>query len=126
MGKKNIKKIQKANQPTLEVDSEEEMEVEEDNLSDLEMNNEEDDDAQEEINLVDELNTHTNKIKQEFAKLLQKKGANPNSWLETLTLTHDNAIDPNLNIDDDIRRELVFYNITNNNVMKGIEKLREV
>jgi len=48
------------------------------------------------------------KIKKEFVQLISKKGGNSKNWLETLNIVHEEAIDPNLNIDDDIKRELVF------------------
>jgi len=109
-------------------DEEEELEDEEDLGSDLEIqdNEEDQEESVEEINFVEELNQHAEKIRKEFKNLLAKKGGNPNNWLETLTLTHENAIDENINIDDDIKRELAFYNITTENVMRGLMKLKEV
>jgi len=105
-----------------------EKEVEEEDLpSDLEIQDEKYiDQTAEEINLVEELKKHTEKIRKEYATLLSKKGGNPNNWLETLTLTSDNIFDEELNIDDDMKRELAFYNMTTENVVKGILKLKEV
>ena len=105
---------------------EDQLDQEEDLASDLEIqDNGEESEEIEEINLVDELNAHTEKIQKEFTALLAKKGATHN-WLETLSLTHQNAISDNLNIDDDIKRELEFYNLTTENVMRGLMKLKEV
>ena len=125
MGKKIIKQNYKRDDVQ---DEDEDLEISDDDeemLSDMEMQGEGEEKA-EEINFVDLLNEHTEKIKTEFSALLAKKGGSASNWLETLNLTCDTAIDPNLNIDDDIKRELIFYNMTTANVMKGIEKLREV
>ena len=105
---------------------EDQLDQEEDLASDLEIqDNGEESEEIKEINLVDELNAHTEKIQKEFTNLLAKKGAT-NNWLETLSLTHPNSINENLNIDDDIKRELEFYNLTTENVMRGLMKLKEV
>jgi hypothetical protein len=103
--------------------------LEEDVPSDLEIQDDEqivEEEEKEEINLIEDLNFHTEKIKKEYRHLLAKKGGNPDNWLETLTLTHEAPIDENLNIDDDIKRELEFYNVTTQNVMRGLIKLKEV
>lgn len=136
MGKKNKKFTISKYQ---ENDSEEENNIDEDlpSGSDLEFQdyddnandeeNEEDEvEKNEEIILVDELNAHSEKIKKEFGSLMAKRGGNANDWLETLVITNAATIDKNLNIDDDIKRELSFYNMTNENVVKGILKLKEV
>lgn len=77
-------------------------------LSDLEMANEE---LVEEnlINEKDALLNHQTRIKQDFAKLMKTKDI---PWIETMEITADQAIDKNLNVDDDIKRELIFYNLT--------------
>jgi hypothetical protein len=110
-------------------DEDEELEIddEEDILSDMEIQDgDQEEESIEEINLVEELNAHAEKIRNEFKNLLAKKGGNPGNWLESLTLTHPRPIDEELNIDDDIKRELAFYNITTQNVMQGLLKLKDV
>jgi len=99
-------------------------EVEEDNLSDLEIDNVDvnDDDHLQFINDVETLENHVLKIKNDFIKILKSKEV---PWIETLDLSADQAVDKNLNVDDDIKRELIFYNLTLNNSVKGIVKLRE-
>lgn len=134
MGKKMISKIlaaNKQNEPEQYIDNDDDLvgEEEEEELSDLEAYNDDaDQDAEsiEEINHVEELNELTANIKVEFAKLMARKGGNPNNWMETMTIVNPKEIDENLNIDDDIKRELYFYNMTNENVIQGIMKLREV
>jgi rRNA-processing protein EBP2 len=94
---------------------------EEEELSDLEID-ETDKVAEVEINDVDTLNTMTARIKEDFHKIMKTKDLN---WLETMDLTSDQKVNPELNIDDDIRRELIFYNITLKNTAIGINKLKE-
>lgn len=99
-----------------------------DNPSDLEVQQDDmeiDEEEREEINLVEELEEHEKKIKKEFKILMSKRGGDSNNWLETMTLTTNNIIDTNLNIDDDIKRELAFYNMTTQNVIPGLLKLKE-
>jgi rRNA-processing protein EBP2 len=47
-------------------------------------------------------------------------------WLETPVLVCSEAIDKSLNPDDDIKRELNFYNFTMENAVKAIIKLKEL
>lgn len=91
-------------------------------LSDLEMDNEEELAVENLINEKDALLNHHARIKQDFAKLMKTKDI---PWIETMDLTADQAIDKNLNVDDDIKRELIFYNLTLANTIKGIVKLKE-
>ena len=94
---------------------------EDDELSDLEIDDQEKV-LEEEINDVETLDTRTAKIKEDFQKLMKSQNID---WLETMEITSDQAVNPDLNIDDDIRRELIFYNITLKNTARGINKLRE-
>ena len=98
--------------------------VEEDNLSDLEVDNidVEGEDTVQFINDEETLDNHVIKIKNDFYKIMKSKDV---SWMETLDLTSDLSVDKNLNVDDDIKRELIFYNLTLSNSVKGIVKLRE-
>jgi len=95
--------------------------------SDLELEEEYEDEEMIEIeypNDEEKLNEFTNKIKEEFNRFYTSKGKNPN-WLETMTLTGDISVPEDLDIDDDIKRELYFYNISHKNTIKGIIKLKE-
>ena len=99
-------------------------ENQEDELSDLEI----DADIEENkiiINEEERLLYHKDKINNEFIKLFNAKGKNP-GWLESLTVTSKDLIDSSLNVDDDIKRELLFYNLTSSNTMMALRFLREV
>ena len=101
--------------------------VQEDNESDLELEEEYEDEEMESIeypNDEEKLNEFTNKIKEEFQRYYTSKGKNPN-WLETMSLTGKIEIPEDLDVEDDIKRELIFYNITHKNTIQGILKLKE-
>jgi rRNA-processing protein EBP2 len=72
----------------------------------------------------EKMNELTLKIRREFANQFTSKGKNPN-WLEKMDLIGDQKIPDEFNIDDDIRRELIFYNISHKNTIQGILKLKE-
>lgn len=98
-------------------------------LSDLEMetgegNSGDESDEAPEINEKEQLGNLTKAIRNEFVKMFKAKGKNC-SWIETMDLTSDEMIDPNLNTDDDVKRELIFYNIAVKNAIRGINKLKE-
>jgi rRNA-processing protein EBP2 len=103
------------------IEKEEQQPHEEDQLSDLEIENG-DNQVEEEINDVETLDKITARMKDDFHKIMKTKDVN---WLETMDITSDQAISPELNVDDDIRRELIFYNISLKNAAKGINKLKE-
>ena len=63
----------------------------------------------ESINIVAELEEKESNIKSDFNHFFEAKGKKK-TWLETLDITSPNVIDKNLNTDDDIKRELFFYN----------------
>jgi len=75
------------------------------------------------INQVDQIESACNKINQEFNKLMKKDKVN---WIETLDITAKDSIDSDLNVDDDIKRELIFYNLTVANAAQGISKLKQI
>lgn len=103
------------------------IEEKEDSESDLELEEEYENEEIVEIeypNDEEKLNEFTNKIKEEFNRYFTSKGKNPN-WLETMTITGDVALPEDLDIDDDIKRELYFYNISHKNTIQGIIKLKE-
>jgi hypothetical protein len=97
---------------------------EDEELSDLEMDTGENEEV-EAINETERLLHLRDKIKEDFTKQYKAKGKNP-SWLETLTETSTEQINPNLDIDDDIKRELIFYNISIGNTMKVLRELKNV
>jgi rRNA-processing protein EBP2 len=103
------------------LDREEILPNEEEDLSDLEIDDHEKV-VEEEINDVATLESITGRIRDDFNKSMKTKEVD---WLETMDLTSEQKINPDFNIDDDIRRELIFYNITLQNAAKGINKLKE-
>lgn len=103
------------------IDREEILPNEEEDLSDLEIDDHEKV-LEEEINDKETLEAITARIREDFHKLMKTKEVD---WLETMDLTSDQKISPDFNVDDDIRRELIFYNITLQNAAKGINKLKE-
>lgn len=97
---------------------------EEEDLSDFEVDNQEDM-GEMEVNIINEeeaLLNHQKRIREDFHKIMKTKDV---PWIETMDLVSDSAVDKNLNVDDDVRRELIFYNITLSNAVKGIIKLKE-
>jgi rRNA-processing protein EBP2 len=74
------------------------------------------------LNDEEALRNHCEKIKNDFQKLMKNKDI---PWIETMDLVADSSVDPNLNMDDDIKRELIFYNLTLQNAVRGIIKLKE-
>lgn len=106
--------------------TENENEVDENN--DEENNNfqEEDDETSfESINLIEDLNSKLEDIKNDFQKFFINKGKKI-TWLETPVEISDEKIPENLNPDDDIKRELYFYNIAKSNAIKGMIELKKL
>ena len=62
------------------------------------------------INLVEEISEKINSIKNDIQKYYTVKNKNID-WLEFPVSISESTIPPNLNPDDDIKRELIFYNI---------------
>ena len=77
------------------------------------------------INLTNELEEKKNLIINDFQKFFSQKGKKV-SWLENLTIISDDEIDQNLNPDDDIKRELFFYNLAKKNAINGLIKLKKL
>ena len=97
---------------------------EEEDLSDFEVDNQEDM-GEMEVTIINEeeaLLNHHKRIREDFHKIMKTKDV---PWIETMDLVSDSAVDKNLNVDDDVRRELIFYNLTLSNAVKGIIKLKE-
>ena len=77
------------------------------------------------INLTNELEEKKNLIINDFLKFFSQKGKKV-SWLENLTIISDDEIDQNINPDDDIKRELYFYNLAKQNAINGLIKLKKL
>jgi len=86
--------------------------------------------GQREINNVEQIKTRLHEVKQNFynrlesKKLIKKQGKIP--FLEHMTITHEKPCEleagaASLQINDDIKREVLFYNLARDNVMKGMQ-----
>ena len=138
MGKK-IKSYQKekGNATSKEIEKEEDIENEKElaenynysnnneNNNENENNSEIENDSIESINLEDEINEKIKDIKSDFNRYFTQKNAEI-IWLEKPILISKEGIDQNINIDDDIKRELLIYNITKENAIKGLSKLKSL
>ena len=88
-------------------------------------NFEDEEDSIESINLVDELTEKLNSIKSDVQKFYENKGKKI-TWLEFPVETSTTEIPEYLNPDDDIKRELFFYNIAKENAIKGMIQLKKI
>jgi rRNA-processing protein EBP2 len=79
----------------------------------------------ESINLVDELTEKLNSIKSDVQKFYENKGKKI-TWLEFPVETSTTEVPEYLNPDDDIKRELIFYNIAKENAIKGMIELKKL
>ena len=77
------------------------------------------------INLVDEITEKINSIKNDVQKFYDAKNRNID-WLEFPIEISQSSIPQNLNPDDDIKRELIFYNIAKENAIQGMIKLKKL
>ena len=77
------------------------------------------------INLVDEINEKINSIKNDIQKFYDAKNKKID-WLEFPVEISQSSIPQNLNPDDDIKRELIFYNIAKENAIQGMVKLKQL
>ena len=77
------------------------------------------------INLVEEISEKINSIKNDIQKYYTVKNKNID-WLEFPVNISESKIPPNLNPDDDIKRELIFYNIAKENAIKGMIQLKQL
>ena len=79
---------------------------------------------EEEINLTEELDKKTEKIKDDLLKYYSQKNIKYN-WLENLSIISKEEVNKNLNPDDDIKRELIFYNIAKETAIEGLKNLKK-
>ena len=77
------------------------------------------------INSVDEINEKINSIKNDIQKFYDAKNKKID-WLEFPVEISQSSIPQNLNPDDDIKRELIFYNIAKENAIQGMIKLKQL
>lgn len=110
LSKKHLKTLEENENDESDLDLEEEYEEEE---PEIELPNDQ-----------EKLDEFTNKIKEEFKRYYTSKGKSPH-WIETMSLTGKIEIPEDLDVDDDIKRELIFYNIMHKNTIQGILKLKE-
>ena len=92
------------------------------------INEEEDNNSEEEtpsINLVEEISEKINTIKNDIQKFYDAKNKKID-WLEFPVNISKSQIPRNLNPDDDIKRELIFYNIAKENAIQGMIKLKQL
>ena len=123
--KKNKSKINDQNENNNIINTNKDKEEEE---KELEKDQEEysfDEESIESINLVDELTEKLNSIKSDVQKFYDSKNKKIN-WLEFPVEISSTEIPEYLNPDDDIKRELIFYNIAKENAIKGMIELKKL
>lgn len=79
----------------------------------------------EEINCTQEIKDKFSFIKEDINKFYTKNNAEI-SWLDYPYIVSDTSLPSNLNIDDDIKRELFFYNIAKENAITGLNSLKNI
>ena len=77
------------------------------------------------INLENELTEKLNSIKNDIQKFYDAKNKKID-FLEFPINISQSEIPPNLNPDDDIKRELIFYNIAKENAIQGMIQLKKL
>ena len=82
-------------------------------------------DSIESINLIDELAEKFNSIQSDVQKLYDSKNRKI-TWLEFPIEISSTEIPEYLNPDDDIKRELIFYNIAKENAIKEMIELKKL
>ena len=97
------------------------------NNSNDEADEEESDDISEvpSINLVEEISEKLNSIKNDIQRFYDAKNKKID-WLEFPVNISQSSIPENLNPDDDIKRELIFYNIAKENAIQGMIQLKKL
>ena len=77
------------------------------------------------INLVEEISEKLNSIKNDIQRFYDAKNKKID-WLEFPVNISQSSIPENLNPDDDIKRELIFYNIAKENAIQGMIQLKKL
>jgi rRNA-processing protein EBP2 len=94
-------------------------------IDDDQEENLEEEDSLESINIIEELTEKLNSIKSDVQKFYDNKGKKM-TWLDFPVEISSTEIPENLNPDDDIKRELIFYNIAKENAIKGMIELKKL
>ena len=79
----------------------------------------------ERINENNKTKEELQRLKENIENKFNSKFTSKELWLERLTVVPTSEIDKNLNLDDDIKRELFFYNLAHEAAIKGIIRLKE-
>ena len=77
------------------------------------------------INLIEDISEKINSIKNDIQRFYDAKNKKID-WLEFPVNISQSQIPKNLNTDDDIKRELIFYNIAKENAIQGMIKLKQL
>ena len=103
-------------------------EIEEDKEEQLQEEGQEEysneEDTIESINLIDELTEKLNSVQSDVQNFYDRENKNI-TWLEFPVEISSAEIPEDINIDDDIKRELIFYNIAKENAIKGMIELKK-
>ena len=121
--KKNKSKIKNQNESNNIINANKEEDEKEKEQNQEEYSYEEE--SIESINLIDELTEKLNSIKSDVQKFYDSKNKKIN-WLEFPVEVSSTEIPEYLNPDDDIKRELIFYNIAKENAIKGMIELKKL
>ena len=124
-----VKKLSKGERSQLKLRHEEDLEKEKDLIEQekiaAEIEDNEEVEEAESVNFVDEINEKLESIKNDFEHWYQNK-PNINKWLERPFNVSSAPLPEYLNPDDDIKRELLFYNIAKENAIKSIINLKNL
>ena len=77
------------------------------------------------INLIEDISEKINSIKNDIQRFYDAKNKKID-WLEFPVNISQSSIPENLNPDDDIKRELIFYNIAKENAIQGMIQLKKL
>jgi len=94
-------------------------------VNDEQEENYEEEESIESINIIEELTEKLNSIKSDVQKFYDNKGKKI-TWLDYPVEISSTPIPEHLNPDDDIKRELIFYNIAKENAIKGMVELKKL
>ena len=126
--KKNLSKKENKKESSNIINSEKEKTLESKDEDEKEQEKEEyfdEEESIESINIIEELTEKLNSIKSDVQKFYDNKGKKI-TWLEFPVETSSTEIPEYLNPDDDIKRELIFYNIAKENAIKGMIELKKL
>ena len=123
---KSKKNTSKTNETNNIINNIEKLEKEDAKMEEHEEDNSnEEEESIESINIIEDLTEKLNSIKSDVQKFYDNKGKKM-TWLEFPVEVSDTKIPEYLNPDDDIKRELIFYNIAKENAIKGMIELKKL